>query len=197
MIVLAQYVLDIASQKEQRATAERQRLFGDSELAPTRLGNDAAALRSYCETRYGIQFDFFWQRFLLVAQKEAKLSDTLATAKIQLDFSILALTLTATTTLIWSVILAIWGSSIWTVSLVFIIGPLATKVWLDIVHASYSAFAELARSAVDLYKFDLLEALRRPLPVSTDAEKQAWETVARLVLLDEHKPNVAFRHPTK
>jgi hypothetical protein len=193
---LAPYVLDIAQQLEDRAFGERQRLFAASELAPTRLGNDAAALRSYCETRYGIEFNVFWPRYLLVAQKDAKLSDAMAKEKIQLDFSILALTLTTISVVAWSVVLAVWGSSLWTVLLVLVLGPLATRVWLSIVHASYSSFADLARSAVDLYRFDLLTALHRPLPVTTDGEKKAWESVARLILLDEHRDNITFRHPT-
>jgi hypothetical protein len=194
---LAPYVLDIAEQQEARSKADRQRLFADLELAPTRLGNDAAALRSYCETRYGIEFELFWPRFLLLAQKDAKLGDTIATAKIQLDFSVLSLGLTTITTLAWYVVLAIWGTSLWTASLVFIIGPFATAAWLGIVHASYSSFADLARSAVDLYRFELLSGLHLPLPASTAAEATAWRAVNRLVLLGEKEGNVPFRHPAK
>jgi hypothetical protein len=191
---LAGYVLDIAEQREYQADANRQRLFADIEMEPTRLGNDAAALRSYCETRYGIDFDFFWSRFLLVVQKDDKLSNTIATAKIQLDFAILALTLTATTTAAWSVVLLFSGVSLWTVFLVFVVGPAATMAWLGIVHGSYSNFADLARSVVDLHRFELLAALRRPLPLTTEAEKLAWEAVARLSLLGEHGENAVLQH---
>jgi hypothetical protein len=195
--IVTGYVLDIAEQREDRAYADRQRLFAEIEMEPTRLGNDAAALRSYCETRYGIDFDFFWPRFLLVAQKDDKLANTIATAKIQLDFSILALTLTATTTAAWSLVLLAWGTSLWTVFLVFVVGPAATMAWLGIVHASYSNFADLARSVVDLYRLDVLVALHRPLPLTTEAEQSAWERVARLSLLGEHGNNAALRHPAK
>ena len=177
--------------------AKRQSAFAERELAPTRLGNDAAALRSYCETRYGIQFELFWPQFLLVIQKDAKMADAIAMAKVQLDFSILSLTLTTISTLIWIGVIARWGHSLWTAGLVLVLGPLAIGLWLYIVHTSYSSFAEVARSAIDLRRFLVLEELRRPLPVSTDAEKQIWENSARLALLDEHGANVAFRHPPK
>jgi hypothetical protein len=41
------------------AFLDRLRLFARDELAPTRLGNYAAALRSYCERCYAFDFDFF------------------------------------------------------------------------------------------------------------------------------------------
>jgi BMFP domain-containing protein YqiC len=195
--VLAPYVLDIAEQLENRAKADQQSAFARYDLAPTRLGNDAAALRSYCETRYGIQFELFWPRFLLVVQNDSKIADAIAAAKIQLDFSILCLTLAALSTLIWIFVIGALGRSLWTVLVVFVLGPVAIAVWLEIVHTSYASFAEVARSAIDLRRFSLLEDLRRPLPVSTDAEKRIWEAAARLALLDEHGANIAFRHPTK
>ena len=195
--VLASYVLDIAEQQEYRAKAQRQGAFAKNELAPTRLGNDAAALRSYCATRYGIQFELFWPRFLLVVQSDSKLADAIAMAQIQLDFSILCLTLTTLSTLTWIVVLGTAGKSLWTAAVVLVLGPAVIHIWLEIVHTSYSSFAEVARSAIDLRRFLLLEQLRRPLPVSTAAEKRIWEDAARLTLLDEHGANIAFRHPTK
>lgn len=192
---LAPYALDRAEQIEEKALAERERLFGERELAPTRLGNDAAALRSYCLTRYGIEFDFFWPRFLLVVQKDAKLSDSLAMAKIQLDFSILTLTLTMATVVGWSVFLLFEGRSLWTALAVIGLGPPVAYGWLGIVHASYSGFAETVRSAIDLHRFELLAALRHPLPASTDEEKDAWAAVSRLSILNSHKTTVVFKHP--
>ncbi len=194
---LAPYVIDISEQIEYRAQLQRDREFAKVELAPTRLGNDAAALRSYCDTRYGISFDLFWSRFLLLIEKDDKAGDALATSKMQLDFSILTMTLSTLTTLTWGTVIFFFGHSLWTVLIVYVLGPAVIAVWLHIVHASYAAFADVARSAIDLNRFAVLDALRRPLPASTNAEKKIWEDFTRLAALNEHRPNVTFRHPAK
>ncbi len=127
-------------------------------------------------------------------QKDTKLSDSLAMAKIQLDFSILTLTLTVATVFAWSVFLLFDGRSLWTALAVIGLGPVVAYGWLGIVHASYSGFAETVRSAIDLHRFELLAALRHPLPASTDDEKDAWAAVSRLSILNS-KTNVVFQHP--
>jgi hypothetical protein len=193
---VAPYAIDIAEKREARAFELRQRLFAGGDVAPTRLGNDAAALRSYCTTRYGIDFDFFWPRFQLAFQKNEKLSGALVTAKIQFDFSLLSFTLTAIFFIEWLIILWAFGKSLIAMSLIIVVGPLATAIWLRIVHASYSAFAELVRGAIDLSRFDLLQALHRSLPQSTEAERKVWERAARLLMLDEHDVDVSLKHTT-
>jgi len=195
---LAPYALDIAEQLEFRARMNRNLDFAKLELAPTRLGNSAAALRAYCDTRYGIAFEAFWPRFLLViGSTNAKLSDAIATAKIQLDFSILCLTLTIASGVGWAVVLWGWGRSLWTAALIFIVAPALALIWLKIVHSSYSAFAEVARSAVDLNRFDLLDALHLPLPETSGDEARIWGSFSQLALLDEKSPEVTYRSSPK
>lgn len=192
---LVPYAKAVAEELDQRAAVERHRRFAAEVLAPTGLGNEAAALRSYCATRYGIDFDFFWPRFLVVARNDAKLSDALASAKIQLDFSIAALTLSTLSVLGWVLLLGLQGSSLLAAALVFGLGPLAVYAWAGIVHAAYSEFADVVRSAIDLRRFDVLSSLRQALPVTSSDESRCWEAVQRLALFDEHRPNVALRHP--
>lgn len=192
--VLAPYAVEIAQRKEARAYLARESLFSGAELAPTRLGNDVAALRSYCDTRYGMDFDFFWPRLQLV-MKDLKIAEKLATAKIQVDFSILSLTLSVLFTVVWLFILGCWGTSFVSLMLVVVFGPPVIGLWLWMVHESYSAFAELVRGAIDVSRFDLLQMLRRPLPASTEAELKVWEQTARLLVLNEHDVDVTFKHP--
>jgi hypothetical protein len=189
------YAAARANEAERQADRERQHLFAEHELAPTRLGNDAAALRDYCRTRYGIEFEHFWPRFLLVAQKDAKLSEAIAAAKIQLDFSVLALTLTVVSVAAWSLILLVVGRSLTNALIVLGLGPLVAYAWLGIVHASYASFAETVRSAIDLHRFEVLTALRQPLPTDLAAEHRTWDAVSRLALADEHEGGTSYRHP--
>jgi hypothetical protein len=194
--------VNIANRKFALASGERARLFATgkegelfAELKPTRLGNDAAALRSYCETRYGFEFDFFWLRFLIEIQKNDRLSASIVKAKIQLDFSILLFWLTFIFVALWFPLLTFCSGSLAALLAVAGLGPVTTTASLRLVHASYSAFAEVVRGSIDVSRFELLQALRRPLPVSTQAEKIVWEQAARLLRLDE-PVDTTFKHPT-
>ena len=196
---LLPYAHDIAEEHEARADTQRERLFGRAELAPTRLGNEAAALRYYCKTRYGIEFDTFWPRFQLAIQKNDKLSAAIVTAKIQFDFAIFSLALTAASTAAWIVILGLAEEALFPLFLVLLFGPPVTRFWLWAVHETYRDFADVVRGAIDIGRFDLLDALRYPLPPSGEAEKQVWDRAARQALhgyAGSHS-NITLRHPSK
>jgi hypothetical protein len=192
--VLVPYAIKIAQSREAHAFDVRDNLFGQAELAPTRLGNDVAALRSYCETRYGFEFDFFWPRLQQVIKND-NLAKALTAAKIQVDFFVLSFTLTVLFIAIWLVVLAGWGRSFGALMTVVATGPAVAAMWLWMVHESYSAYAELVRVAIDLSRFDLLQALRRPLPESANAERRVWEQMAQRLVLAAVDEDVAFKHP--
>jgi hypothetical protein len=188
------YAIEIAERRERHASDVNEKLFGIAELAPTRLGNDVAALRSYCETRYGLEFDFFWPRLQLV-MKDDKLAGKLSAAQIQVEFSILSLTLSTVFVAFWLTEFGFRGDSFTSLLLLVVLGPPIIIVWLWLVHSTYSTYAELVRGAIDVSRFDLLQALRRPLPQSTEAEIAVWQQTARLLLLNEHDVDVALKHP--
>jgi hypothetical protein len=192
--VLAPYAIKMAQSQEAHAFDVRDKLFGQAELAPTRLGNDVAALRSYCETRYGFEFDFFWPRLQQVIKND-NLAKALTGAKIQVDFFVLSFTLTVLFIAIWLIILAVWGRSFGALMTVVAAGPAVAAMWLWMIHESYSAYAELVRVAIDLSRFDLLQALRRPLPESANAERQVWDQMAQWLVLAQVNEDVNFKHP--
>jgi hypothetical protein len=184
------YVMDIAERTETRQLEERSRRFADIELAPTQLGNDAAALRGYCETRYGLEFDFFWPRLLLVIQKDQALSDTIVAAKMQLDFWILSLGLILLTAAAWLGVLAMWGDrhSLTTLFIVTALTPLLAYGVLNLVHASFALFSEAVRSAIDTKRLDLIEALQFPRPTNPAAEQAVWTELTRWIKLNGEPP---------
>lgn len=192
---LVPYANDIAEEKEAVAVDRVERLFARGDLAPTRLGNDAAALRGYCKTRYGIEFDFFWPRFQLVLQKNDKLSSAIVGAKIQLDFTIFSLALTVGSTVAWIALLGALSDNVPLMVGVVVLGPLTTAFWLHAVHASHSEFADVVRSAVDIGRFEVLQALHLPLPATTAAEKRTWERIARLAMLSDDSMDFTLKHP--
>jgi hypothetical protein len=188
------YAIEIAETRERHELDVNEKLFGSVELAPTRLGNDVAALRSYCNTRYGLEFDFFWPRLQLV-MKDDKLAGKLSAAQIQVEFSILALTLSTVFVAFWLIELGGWGDSFTSLLLLAVLGPPVIAIFLWLVHGSYSIYAELVRGSIDVSRFDLLQALRRPLPQSTEAEIAVWQQTARLLVFNEHDVDVALKHP--
>jgi hypothetical protein len=192
--VLIPYATDVAQRREEYATDTQSRLYAKAELAPTRLGNDVAALRSYCDTRYGFDFDFFWPRLQLTI-KDQKLVETLSVARIQVEYSALCLCLSVILTACWIVVLYCVGHTLLSLALVVIGGPALICVWFWMLHQSYSALAELIRGTIDLSRFDLLLALRRPLPETPTQERASWEELAHLLRLNEPNPAVVFNHP--
>ena len=58
------------------------------------------------------------------------------------------------------------------------LGFVACAAWLEIVGASYRSFAELVREIIVLKQFDVLTALRLPLPATWEEEKDIWQRSA-------------------
>ncbi|MDA4846132.1 hypothetical protein [Hoeflea poritis] len=191
---LAPYVQDIAQSRELRMFKKHESEFAKAELAPTRFGNHVAALRSYCDTRYGFDFDFFWPRLRLVIADDT-IKSSLDAAKTQVDYSVLCLALTLLFILNWLLILAFAGEELHLLFVLAALGPPAVLFWLWMVRESYSDYSNLVRSAIDICRFDLLKALRRPLPKSTEEEIETWHQTARLLLFDEHHENATLEHP--
>lgn len=192
---IAPYAAALARDQEAKALDRSETLFSKAQMAPTRLGNLAAALRDYCDTRYGIDFDTFWPRFLLAIQKNDKLSSGIANAKIQLDFAIMSLALTFATAALWIAGLALFGPrGLPLFAALAAILPV-TRFWLWVVHASYAEFAEVVKGAIDLGRFDLLGMLHHPLPPTLEAERRIWGNLAQLAISTDLPVNLAYRHP--
>jgi len=192
---LVKYAFNTAAQGHRMKSLEWQKSFATDELWPTRLGNDAAALRGYCETRYAFDFDFFWPRLQVVLQKNEKISGALVSAKAQLDFCVLMLWLTTIFTITWIALLTLFGRSVVALYVVALLGPFVIRAWLGVVHASYAGFADLVRCTVDLNRFDLLTALRLRLPPSSVAEKEVWKRAAAVLTIGEHERDDTYSHP--
>jgi hypothetical protein len=188
------YAIEIANEREDHANRVKQQKFSHAELAPTHLGNLAASLRSYCKTRYNIDFDSFWPRFLLAIGKDDKLNSAIATAKIQLDFAVLSYALTLGSVVAWIVLLVWLGEFDARLFVAVAFGPPLVVVWLRVVHANYAEFADTVRAAIDNGRFDLLIALHLPLPATLGEERALWTRVAGLAVLNVQEPDIAYKH---
>jgi hypothetical protein len=193
---LAPYAVQIAGEREARANQLREQFFSIAELAPTRLGNLSAALRSYCATRYSIDFDTFWPRFLLAIRKDDKLNAAIAAAKIQLDFAVLSFALTACSVAAWVCVAAVEAGTHMPLLLTLAVGPPIVAIWLRVVHATYEEFADTVRAAIDNGRFDLMTALRQPLPASLQDEQLVWKRLSELAVFNTQEPDIPYKHPS-
>jgi hypothetical protein len=114
---------------------------------------------------------------------------------VQLEFSVLSLWLSLILIGTWFVTLYVFDRTPWTFGLVALGGPVLLTARLWMVRESYAAFAELVRGTIDLSRFDLLQARRRPLPTSPQQERAAWDEVTRLLRLNETNGDVNYTHP--
>jgi hypothetical protein len=153
---------------------ERARRFGGVAVLPTALGNVAESVASYAESRYGINIDARWIALQKAMQADSVFYATVQDAKAQLDFLVAFWWAVAASGFAWGVILPF--QSRWELLLLVVsAAPILCVGTYRLALNAYLALADLMKSGVDLFRFDLLKALRMPLPRGTNEEQQVWE----------------------
>jgi hypothetical protein len=143
-------------------------------VKPTRLGNQAEVQREYGLRRYGLDIELYWLRLQKIARADERYFPILEDAKTQLDFSVTTVALLTLLTVLWIPLSVLVAPTLRLFLLLAVAGPLSIWVFTHVVGQNYRAFAEAVRSAVDLYRFGLLEALHLRLPVDSSDEKELW-----------------------
>jgi len=185
-----------------RLQRDRTQAYWDSasfpdDVMPTRMGNIAGTLRYYAESRYGILLDVFWTRLQKLIQSDEKSFSTLQDAKIQLDFFVSLVWLSALFSLFWSAMLMAFSTRIGLFLLVSGGGFLAMVTCYQLGCQSYLTFAEVVRGAIDLTRFQLISAYHLPLPLGSGEEERLWETMADWVAYDSRSGGVLYEHKTQ
>jgi uncharacterized Tic20 family protein len=191
---LIEYAQKKAANDYSRAYDERQQRSALHELPSTRLGNEAAALRSFFDIRFQFNFDFVWPLVLLVLRNDQKATEAIANSKQKLDFCIRLLMYTVLFTVFWLIACAIAVDSELIVIAVGTGGLVLAALWLAILHATYRSFAELVRSIVILKRFDVLTALHQPLPRTWLEEKETWKHISTQLQWGSDA-DVVYEHP--
>jgi len=145
-------------------------------LAPTAMGNVALSIRSYGLSRYGLDIERVWTRLQKVLQGEA-FYGILQDAKMQLDFLVSLFWLAGLATAAWLVLLGLFGYSLRLYLMLALAGSLSVWVFYRLALQNYRAFADLMRSAVDLYRLRLLEELHLALPKGSTEEAALWQAL--------------------
>jgi hypothetical protein len=173
---------------------KRQFIFGALPLAPTHMGNVARTIQTYAVERYDFNFDLFWSRMQRLLQKDKDFGPLLQDSKDQLDFLVACSFLS----LVWSVIWAPWllfsSGPRGLFLMVALVGPLCAWAWYRAASAHYRTFADVLRTAIDLFRFALLPELHIPLPDSVVEERELWQTLDGLQSLYELR-DMRYAHP--
>jgi hypothetical protein len=179
-------IIDLIKYAQEKIEEEYFQLFNEKEfnfsryrIVPTRMGNIAESVRSYALSRYGMNLVFFWTRFQKVLQGKAEFYKTIQDAQTQLDFAVSLFWLTSISTAWWLVALPFLSHTWLPLIGVWIFGPLLARAWYLIAVQNYRSFADLLRSSLDLFRFDLLADLKVPLPPDGETEQKLWNRLNR------------------
>lgn len=164
-------------------------------LAPTAMGNIAESVRSYARSRYEMNLDPFWSRLQKVLLGDEKFYSTLVDAKTQLDFMISIFWLTVCITAVWSVTLLYLRRSLAAFLIVAVLGPVLSVLWYRIALQNYRAFADILRSSIDLYRFQLLDNLHVGKPCGTDQERRTWADLNQIIGYGQPGEQISYSHP--
>ena len=161
------------------------------------MGNMAESVRSYARSRYEINLDSIWSRLQKLIQADDKFYAALIDAKTQLDFLISLFWLTMLFTVIWLSVLFYIRVSWFAFGLVGVIGAGLTAIWYKTAAQNYLAFADILRTSIDLFRFDLLAALHSKLPSSSEHERQIWVRLNQLIGYGENRHRIPYTHEGK
>jgi len=163
--------------------------------APTRLGNLTRTMRSYALDRYGMELDIFWTRLQRVLQKDQAFYSTLSDAKSQVDFLVSLSWLAMVFAVFWSFYCLLVQPAPLEFLLVTAVGPIVARLLYLTTCQNYLVFADLMRSSVDQFRFDLLDNLHMRHPPGNREEVQLWRLLGGWMGYG-NDVDVTFKDPT-
>ena len=195
MLLIFDYASDEWAGQEIAIARRLQARAGDTAaVAPTVLGNVAAGMQSYAIGRYRMDLVTMWSRLQPLLQARKEFYAGLEDAKLRLDFLVACTWLCAATSVVWIVALPL-ASGPWLAFLaVALLGPIATRLCYWSAVQSYITFADLVRTAVDLYRFDLLKALHVDLPTRLGHERRIWQALSMTISYGSEWMDIGYRH---
>ena len=185
----------ISENRYVEAFNEKEFRYSRYKVNATAMGNIAESVRSYARSRYQINLDPLWSRFQKLIQADEKFYASLLDAKTQLDFLVSLFWLTALFTAAWLASLLLYARvSLLAFLLVGVVGAGMAVVWYKIATRNYLAFADILRTSIDLFRFDLLTSLHTPLPESSERERETWNGLSKLIGYGESEQPISYTH---
>jgi hypothetical protein len=193
---LAKYALDRVESDYQRLETTIRSHYPEEavRLSPSRMGNVGQLYREYCFARYGVDVELLWPRLLKIARDDPAFYPMLEGAKTQLDFAVVMSFISTLFTLVWSLLTLLWSPALAPYFTIVLAGPFSIYLFYRLAVANYQAFGVSVKSAVDLFRFDLLEDLHLELPADNVAERVLWEHLERVPDPTADEPLLKYRH---
>lgn len=144
----------------------------------TTLGNVIEAYNYYTFKRYKIEPDIFWPRLrkVMTPQYLALVQES----RILMDFLLTMATLSALYALL-ALIIGPWlWFNFWLWILLAFASTLLSFFFYKLSIGAAFEHGEMVRSSFDLFRLDLMTALRRPPPASLSVEQEQWEELSAL-----------------
>jgi len=176
---------ELLSQKKLSEIYGRYPLSRNQVMA-TRLGNILRAAERYPNDRYGADTVLVWPRLYPLLPDNVITS--MAQARESLEFLLVLSALATAFGALSGIYLVVMAAPIWLFLLCFW-GALAIAILA--YRSSLGAallYAEVLRSAFDLYRLDVLTNMRLPAPTAASAERERWTELTDLVLRNEPLP---------
>jgi hypothetical protein len=150
-------------------------------MMPTRLGNILRSAEDYAHVRYGLSTSICWPRLWLALPEETQETVSLSRKKLN----------TAVHLFTWGLLFLAWTVFAWWAVAV----SLATML-IAYVSALQAAaiYGELLRSTFDLYRFDLYEQVKFPLPKTVGSEVAAGNQLSEYLFRGTSAEKIAFEH---
>jgi hypothetical protein len=159
------------------------------------LGNITAAGSDYFHVRFGMNIEIVWPLVEAAAARDASPSmpDALSEARTRIDFCVAMNAIFLVYGIGWFIALAVArGGMPWLFG-VAVAGVGGALVFYQLAVWNTRIFQSWVRSAVELYRFSVLQSLHIGLPADSAAERKAWLELTRLAELGEGV--VTFTHP--
>jgi hypothetical protein len=161
----------------------------EDHVMPTRLGNILRASEDYARLRYSIDSVVIWPRLYFYLPDTFKAN--LTSADTAMTTMLVLAGLSFTFAVIACLVLALFTSKV----LLFAICTSGFFLaWLCYRNSLHSArlYAELIKSAFDLHRWELLDAMHVKLPKTLEEERKIWDDVTQLILRNIDFSNATY-----
>jgi hypothetical protein len=155
-------------------------------VMPTRLGNILRGAERYPYDRYKADAVLVWPRLYPLLPDNVITS--MAQARESMEFLLILSALATIFGTVSGIYLLVIAASVWLFLLCFWGGLAVAILAYRSSLGAAQLYAELLRSTFDLYRLDVLTAMRLPAPTGAAAERQRWTEVSDLVLRNAPLP---------
>jgi hypothetical protein len=161
----------------------------------TRMGDARLLSEAYSLGAYGANFRYLWPRLQLAFPDQGVFRDQLVAAQAQLDFAILSLILTLTLPVVWLPWFACMARTPWLFLAIGLGAPILATFFYRLAVESQLVLGDVAKTAIDRYRLDLLKILHQPLPLTLSAERVLWGRLYRGTRDGDPAVELSYRHP--